>query len=70
MTSVHLTETCALDGTEDSQATALPQLIVQVQTTVANVQDVDMTAAIQEDLAQHHLLPEEQLVDTGYVDAD
>ncbi|MFL5705290.1 MAG: transposase [Ktedonobacteraceae bacterium] len=67
---VHLTETCALDAPEDTQARALPQLIVQVQTTVATVQDVDMTATIQEDLAQHHLLPEEQIVDTGYVDAD
>ncbi len=67
---VHLTETCALDATEDAQARAMPQLIVEVQTTVANVQDVEMTATIQEKLAQHHLLPEEQIVDTGYVDAD
>jgi len=67
---VHLTETCAVDGTEDAQARGMPQLIVQVQTTVANVQDVEMTTTIQEDLAQHHLLPEEQIVDTGYVDAD
>jgi len=48
----------------------MPQLIVAVQTTVANVQDVDMTQVIEENLAQHHLLPEEQIVDTGYVDAD
>jgi transposase len=48
----------------------MPQLIVQVQTTVANVQDVDMTQVIQEDLAQHHLLPNEQIVDTGYIDAE
>jgi len=48
----------------------MPQLIVEVQTTAANVQDVDMTAVIQEDLAQHHLLPEEQIVDSGYVDAE
>jgi len=67
---VHLTETCAVDGAEDAQARAMPQLIVAVQTTVANVQDVEMTATIQEDLAQHHLLPDEQIVDTGYVDAD
>ena len=67
---VHLTETCAVDEGEDGQPRAMPQLIVQVQTSVANVQDVDMTAAIQEDLAQHHLLPEQQLVDSGYVDAD
>jgi transposase len=67
---VHLTETCTPNAPEDAQTSAMPQLIVQVQTTVANVQDVDMTATIQEDLAQHHLLPEEQIVDTGYVDAD
>jgi len=67
---VHLTETCALETTEPTQANVLPQLITAVQTTVANVQDVEMTAIIQEALAQHHLLPEEQIVDTGYVDAD
>jgi transposase len=67
---VHLTETCALETTEDRQAHAMPQLIVAVQTTVANVQDVEMTQVIQKDLAQHHLLPAEQLVDTGYVDAE
>jgi transposase len=67
---VHLTETCALEGAEKSQARLLPQLIVQVETTVANVQDVEMTQLIQEDLAQHQLLPDEHIVDTGYVDAD
>ncbi len=67
---VHLTETCALEMTEDVQGRAMPQLIVQVQTTVANVQDVDMTQVIQEDLAQHHLLPTEQIVDSGYIDAE
>ena len=67
---VHLTETCAMETTEDVQVRVMPQLIVQVQTTVANVQDVDMTQVIQEDLAQHHLLPTEQIVDTGYIDAE
>lgn len=67
---VHLTETCGLETLEDAQGRALPQLIVDVQTTVANVQDVDMTEVIQENLAQHHLLPDEQIVDTGYVDAE
>src|SRR5260370_42091188 len=47
----------------------MPQLIVQVQTTVANVQDVEVADSIQEDLAQHGLLHEDQFVDTGYVDA-
>lgn len=67
---VHLTETCTLEGAEKSQARLLPQLIVQVETMVANVQDVEMTQLIQEDLAQHQLLPDEHIVDTGYVDAD
>lgn len=67
---VHLTETCALETTEDAQAPAMPQLIVQVQTTVANVQDVELTATIQEDLAKRDLKPEEQIVDTGYVDGE
>ncbi len=67
---VHLTETCAMDATEGSQAPGSPQLIVQVQTTVANVQDVEMTATIQEELAQQQVLPAEQIVDTGYVDAE
>jgi len=60
---VHLTETC--DASPD-----VPHLIVQVQTTVANVQDVEVTGPIQRNLAQADLLPEEQIVDTGYVDAE
>jgi transposase len=67
---VHLTETCALERSEDAQVKLLPQLITDVQTTLANVQDVEITQVIQEDLAQHHLLPDEQIVDTGYVDAE
>ncbi len=67
---VHLTETCALETMEQAQGRTLPHLITDVQTTVANVQDVELTQVIQEDLAQRHLLPEEQIVDTGYVDAD
>jgi Transposase DDE domain len=59
-----------LETTEDAQARAMPQLIVEVQTTVANVQDVELTATIQEELAKRDLLPEQQIVDTGYVDAE
>ncbi len=44
--------------------------MVQVQTTVAPVQDVEVTATIQEELSKRDLLPEEQIVDTGYVDAE
>jgi DDE family transposase len=67
---VHLTETCAMETAEETPALPMPQLIVQVQTTVANVQDVEMTATMQEDLATRDLLPEDQLVDTGYVAAE
>src|SRR5258708_12644448 len=66
---VHLTETCGAQTAEDAQGRALPQLIVDVQTTVANVQDVDMTEVIEENLAHHHLLPDEHIVDPVYVDA-
>jgi transposase len=66
---VHLTETCALETSGQEQEQVLPQLITDVQTTVASVQDVEMTSVIQENLAHHELLPEEQIVDTGYVDA-
>ena len=62
---VHLTETCALP-----EEPMRPHLIVQVQTTVATIQDVNMTATIQEELVKAELKPEEQIVDTGYVDAD
>jgi transposase len=61
----HLTETCAMP-----EESTCPHLIVQVQTTVAPVQDVEMTDPIQEQLIQADLKPQEQLVDTGYVDAD
>jgi transposase len=62
---VHLTETCAM------QEEALrPNLIVQVQTTVAPVSDAEMTAIIQAKLVSAELKPEEQIVDSGYVDGE
>ena len=61
---IHLTETCGM-----SDNPLAPQLIVQVQTTVATIQDAEMTATIQEQLEQAQLKPEEHIVDTGYVDA-
>lgn len=67
---VHLTETCALEEGEEAQARTRPQLIVQVETTVANVPDVARTAMIQAQLVKMELKPEEHIVDTGYVDAD
>jgi transposase len=64
---IHMTETCDAPTPE---APNLPHLVVQVQTTVANVQDVEVTDTIQEDLARENLLPKDQVVDTGYVDAE
>lgn len=57
---VHLTETCDDD---------VPHLVTQVSTTIAPATDVAQLSAIQESLAQRHLLPAEQLVDAGYVRA-
>jgi transposase len=57
---VHLTETCDADT---------PNLITDVQTTAAGLCDVEMTAPVQDALAERGLLPETHLVDAGYVDA-
>jgi transposase len=57
---VHLTETCDDD---------LPHLVTQVETTRAPATDVGQLAAIQDALARRALLPDEQLVDAGYVRA-
>lgn len=58
---VHLTETCD---------PATPHLLIQVTTTPAATADETMLPVIQDDLAQHELLPSTQLVDAGYVDAE
>ena len=57
---VHLTETCDPDT---------PHLITSVQTTPAPVADGEMTPVIQADLKAKDLLPAQQVVDTGYLDA-
>ncbi len=57
----HVTETCDDDT---------PHLITDVQTTVAHVPDVSMTEPIEQTLASRELLPQEHLLDAGYVDAD
>lgn len=57
---VHLTETCEQDA---------PNLVTQVETTVATVPDMAMTRIVQDDLAERGLLPSEHLVDAGYIDA-
>lgn len=58
--AVHLTETCDRD---------LPHLITNVETTPATTGDVEMTQVIHQALADKHLLPQEHIVDTAYVDA-
>jgi transposase len=58
---VHLTETCDEDD---------PHLITNVETSAAPTADGDMTPEIHEALQDKDLLPEEHLVDTGYLDAD
>jgi transposase len=57
---VHLSETCEAEA---------PNLITDVQTTPATTPDVAMTAVVQDALAGRGLVPEEHLVDAGYVEA-
>jgi transposase len=57
---VHTTESCDDD---------LPHLITQVTTTPATTPDHVALPSIQQDLASHNLLPDEQLVDSGYVES-
>jgi transposase len=57
----HVTETCEPDR---------PHLIVHVATTVATANDVDTVAGRHADLASGDLLPDEHLVDAGYVSVD
>jgi transposase len=57
---VHLSETC-----EEDQ----PLLITNVETTPGTTQDVSVTETIHEHLEDKDLLPEQHLVDAGYVDA-
>jgi transposase len=57
---VHLTECCEDD---------LPHLITQVETTPATQQDHHTLKAIQAELADKQLLPQQHLVDAGYISA-
>lgn len=57
---VHLSETCE-EGS--------PNLITQVQTTVATTVDVKAISGIQTSLAKRNLLPATQIVDNGYISA-
>lgn len=56
---VHLTETCDENSVH---------LITHVETTQAHISDTDQTQPIHEALASKALLPEEHIVDAGYVD--
>ncbi|MFB7957502.1 IS1182 family transposase [Streptomyces sp. NPDC056045] len=58
---VHLSETCEPDA---------PHLITHVRTTPAPVNDVLVLEDIHTVLAERGLLPDEHLVDAGYIDAE
>jgi transposase len=58
---VHLTETCEPD---------LPELVVQVKTRLAPRPDVKDTLGVQQELAQRQLLPDEHLLDGGYLESE
>lgn len=57
----HFTETCDED---------LPRLITQVTTTIGPIPDRQALPEIHEVLDQRELLPQQHLVDAGYVDAE
>lgn len=57
---VHLTETCEPDA---------PHLIVNVETTVSTDQDIEVVEPIHQHLQQQALLPDDHLLDSGYVSA-
>lgn len=57
---VHITETCGRDPDE-------VHLITNVETTQAHITDVDLTAPIHKRLATKELLPDEHLLDAGYL---
>jgi transposase len=57
---VHLTESCDVDG---------PNLLTDVQTTLATTPDSVVLPSIQTALAERDLAPAEHLVDAGYVSA-
>ena len=58
---VHLTESCEED---------LPFIITHVETTPATTQDFDVTKDIHDALAKQNLLPNEHLVDMGFLSAN
>jgi transposase len=57
---VHFTQTCDADA---------PQLITHVETTPAPFSDEGVVSGMHTDLAEKELLPDQHLVDSGYVTA-
>jgi hypothetical protein len=60
-TPAHFSETCDED---------LPRLITQVATTIAPTPDRHALPEIHATLRELQLLPEQHLVDAGYIDAE
>ena len=58
---VHVTETCEADW---------PELIVQVKTQLSPQPDVKDTLGLPQELERRQLLPEEHLVDGGYLESE
>jgi transposase len=58
---VHFTETCDADA---------PHLIVEVTSTAATMPDGDIVGELHEHLASQQMLPQEHLMDAGYIDAE
>ena len=58
---VHVTETCD---------TGTVHVLTHVETTAAEIQDVSMTARIQQALVDKGLPPDQHIVDSGYIDAE
>jgi hypothetical protein len=77
---VHLTETCDDDDDEPEAPTGqdepedrkapTPNLITNVATTSSTTPDVKATTPIHHQLHDHHLLPAEHYLDSGYPSAD
>jgi transposase len=79
---VHLSETCDEDAEPDAPADQgeqtpdnparlpAPNLITNVATTTATTPDVKATTPIHHQLHDHHVLPAEHYLDSGYPSAD
>jgi transposase len=61
VTSVHFTETCEADA---------PHLIVEVTPTSATMADGDIVGELHAHLDEQQMLPDQHVMDMGYVDAE